>query len=53
MVITYIGMQFPAFVCDQCGEAYFSEHEVDVIQSAISQLDRKNAEFYTPDKEAA
>ncbi|MEI6329930.1 MAG: YgiT-type zinc finger protein [Pseudanabaena sp. ELA645] len=43
----------PAFVCDRCGEVYFSEHEVDVIQSAISQLDSKNAEFYTPDKEAA
>ncbi|MFZ4728729.1 MAG: YgiT-type zinc finger protein [Pseudanabaena sp.] len=43
----------PAFVCDQFGEVYFAKHEVDVIQSAISQLDRKNGEFYTPDKEVA
>ena len=21
----------PAFVCDQCGEVYFAEHEVDTI----------------------
>lgn len=43
----------PAFVCDQCSEVHFAEHEVDVIQSAISELDRKNAEFCPPDKEAA
>lgn len=43
----------PALVCNQCGEVYFGEHEVDVIQSAIVELDRKNAEFYTTDKEAA
>ena len=28
----------PAWVCDQCGEAYFEEREVDSIQSAILRL---------------
>jgi len=31
---------------------YFAEHEVDVIQSAIAELDRKNAEFYPLAKKA-
>ena len=43
----------PTFICNQCGEVYFAEHEVGIIQSAIAELDRKNAEFYTPDKKAA
>ena len=29
----------PAWVCGQCGEAYFDEREVDVIQQAIRGLD--------------
>ena len=33
----------PAWVCTQCGEAYFEESEVNAIQSVISTLD-KNAE---------
>lgn len=29
----------PAWVCSQCGEAYFEETEVDSIQEAIRALD--------------
>jgi len=29
----------PAWVCDQCGEAYFEESEVEAIQRAIHALD--------------
>ena len=31
----------PAWVCDQCGESLFETHEVDVIQEALSVLDRE------------
>ena len=31
----------PAWVCDQCGEAYFEEREVDAIQSTIKVLDQQ------------
>ena len=31
----------PAWVCDQCGEAYFEECEVGAIQSAIKGLDQQ------------
>ncbi len=31
----------PAWVCDQCSEAYFEEREVTVIQSAIKGLDQQ------------
>jgi YgiT-type zinc finger domain-containing protein len=31
----------PAWVCDQCGESLFEAHEVDVIQEALSALDRE------------
>ena len=31
----------PAWVCDQCGEAYFEEREVAAIQSAIKGLDQQ------------
>jgi YgiT-type zinc finger domain-containing protein len=31
----------PAWVCDQCGESLFETHEVDVIQEALSFLDRE------------
>lgn len=30
----------PAWVCGQCGEAYFEEREVDAIQSTIEVLDQ-------------
>jgi YgiT-type zinc finger domain-containing protein len=33
----------PAWVCTQCGEAYFEAREVDLIQKALSALDRESA----------
>ena len=30
-----------AWVCDQCGEAYFEDQEVETIQEAIRALDRQ------------
>lgn len=29
----------PAWVCTQCGEAFFEENEVDHIQKALQQVD--------------
>jgi YgiT-type zinc finger domain-containing protein len=29
----------PAWICTQCGEAYFEESEVDVIQDILTRLD--------------
>jgi YgiT-type zinc finger domain-containing protein len=29
----------PAWVCSQCGEAYFEESEVELIQEAIRAVD--------------
>ncbi len=31
----------PAWVCRQCGEAYFESREVETIQDAIKALDRE------------
>jgi len=31
----------PAWVCKQCGEAYFEEQEVDTIQDLIRTIDEK------------
>lgn len=31
----------PAWVCDQCGEAYFEESEVQSIQDLIRAIDQK------------
>lgn len=31
----------PAWVCAQCGEAYFEEREVDAIQSVIKGIDQQ------------
>ena len=33
----------PAWVCAQCGEAYFESREVDLIQKAFLALDRESA----------
>ena len=33
----------PAWVCAQCGEPYFEEHEVRTIRRLLSQLDRRTA----------
>lgn len=31
----------PAWVCEQCGEAYFEESEVDAIQDLVSLVEQK------------
>jgi len=33
--------EIPAWVCSQCGEAYFGEAEVDSIQSVIRVVDQQ------------
>lgn len=33
----------PAWVCGQCGESYFEEHEVKTIQRLLLQLDKQTA----------
>ena len=31
----------PAWVCEQCGEAYFGEEEVDAIQDLVATVERQ------------
>lgn len=31
----------PAWTCDQCGEAYFEEKEVDAVQDLINSVEEK------------
>lgn len=31
----------PAWVCEQCGEAYFEEKEVDAIQDIVRSVETK------------
>ena len=38
----------PAWVCGQCGEAYFDEREVDAIQQAIRSLDDHTRKLVIP-----
>ena len=38
----------PAWVCDQCGEAYFEEREVDESQGAIKGLDNRLSRLLQP-----
>ena len=33
----------PAWVCTQCGEPFFESREVDLIQKALTELDRDSA----------
>ena len=33
----------PAWVCQQCGEPYFEEKEVDAIQDLIKSVEQKSA----------
>jgi len=35
----------PAWVCPQCGEAYFEEKEVDSIQALIKAVEEQSQEF--------
>jgi YgiT-type zinc finger domain-containing protein len=37
-----------AWVCQQCGESYFEESEVEAIQSAIRGLDDNLAKLANP-----
>ena len=32
----------PAWVCEQCGEAYFDEREVAAIQELVTSVDEKS-----------
>lgn len=34
--------KIPAWVCTQCGEAYFDEAEVEAIQEALGALDQQS-----------
>ena len=38
----------PAWMCGQCGEAYFCEREVDAIQQAIRSLDDHTRKLVIP-----
>ena len=38
----------PAWVCNQCGEAYFEEREVSAIQTAVDSLDRQTRQLSAP-----
>lgn len=33
--------RIPAWVCNQCGEAYFDEPEVEAIQEVLRALDQR------------
>ena len=33
----------PAWVCSQCGEPFFESREVELIQKALTKLDRESA----------
>ncbi len=35
----------PAWVCEQCGEAYFEEREVAAIQELIKSVEEKSRAF--------
>ncbi|WP_216644584.1 YgiT-type zinc finger protein [Candidatus Thiodictyon syntrophicum] len=35
----------PAWVCTQCGEAFFEDNEVNHIQTALQQVDRETQAF--------
>ncbi len=38
----------PAWVCTQCGEPFFESREVELIQKALTELDRGSAALMTP-----
>lgn len=35
----------PAWVCSQCGEAYFEEYEVEAIQRVINSIDTQTKDI--------
>ena len=40
--------KIPAWVCEQCGEVYFEEAEVDSIQAAIRAVDEQAEKLAVP-----
>jgi YgiT-type zinc finger domain-containing protein len=38
----------PAWVCEQCGEAYFEEKEVDAIQDLVEAIEQKTEALALP-----
>ena len=36
----------PALICQQCGEPYFDEKEIDLIQSLIKDVDTKSEQLH-------
>jgi uncharacterized protein with PIN domain len=38
----------PAWVCEQCGEAYFEEKEVDTIQDLVRAIEAKAEALAAP-----
>jgi len=40
----------PAWVPTQCGKPYFESREVDLIQSALAELDRQSAALVSSEK---
>jgi YgiT-type zinc finger domain-containing protein len=38
----------PAWICSQCGQSYFEEHEVDEIQNAVRELDEHASKVLSP-----
>jgi len=43
----------PAWVCSQCGEPFFESREVELIQKALTELDRESAALVAADSSAA
>ncbi|GAB6040288.1 YgiT-type zinc finger protein [Endothiovibrio diazotrophicus] len=34
--------EVPAWVCPQCGESYFEEHEVDAMQTLVQTVEEQS-----------
>jgi YgiT-type zinc finger domain-containing protein len=43
----------PAWVCSQCGETFFESREVELIQKALTELDRESAALASASSSAA
>jgi YgiT-type zinc finger domain-containing protein len=43
----------PAWVCSQCGEPFFESREVELIQKALTELDRESAALASAGSSAA
>ncbi len=38
--------EVPALICQQCGEPYFNEEEVEMIQNLIKDVDKKSTQLH-------